>query len=682
MKRLVFASLIFGLLALMLPFSAAQEAEFTYAGEVPAPEFPAGLAWLNVSEALTLADLQGKIVLLDFWTYGCINCMHVIPDLKRLEAEYPDSLVVVGVHSAKFDNEGVTENIRQIVQRYGVQHPVVNDVDFQIWNTYGANAWPTAGLIDPLGRVVGGRSGEGVYEFFKPIIEVMDQEYRAAGLINTTPLAKLSPETAKMTDTPLRFPGKVLVDGQNDRLFIADSGHHRIIVASLATYDVLHIIGSGEAGLKDGDYTQAQFNNPQGLALAGDLLYVADTDNHALRQIDLATQEVTRLAGTGVMATRLMAPGPALGLDLRSPWDVYEQEGQLYIAMAGTHQLWVMDLAAGTLAPFAGNGREDLIDGPLAESELAQPSDVVSDGEWVYFADSESSAIRRAQIGEGGVVETLIGPVNEPQARLFTFGDVDGGINEARLQHPLGVAIGEGGLLYVADTYNNKIKLLDPVAKTIEAFVGDAQGGYFDGAGAEALFDEPGGLEYYAGKLYVADTNNHAIRVIDTADRSVSTVIFPNVNLLVSGNTSGGDVLQPLGTSEDLFASDKVITLEPQTAAPGEATLFWDAAMPFGYKLNAQAPFTLEWTADPVLSLEGESLSYQQITPELPIQFPVTLAAGQTEFRFDVTIYWCESINETLCFVERAQVVMPLNVSAESTNTLLFVDYSLTPPSN
>ena len=187
------------------------DSEFTYFGETPAPEFPSGLTWLNVEEPLTMADLQGKIVLLDFWTYGCINCMHIIPDLKRLEAEFPDELVVIGVHSAKFEGEGITENIRQIVQRYGVEHPVVNDHNFAVWQTYGVRAWPTTGLIDPTGKIVGGRSGEDVYAFFAPVIETMVQEYGDAGLIDTTPIA-LSPEIDKMTDTPLRFPRKVLVD--------------------------------------------------------------------------------------------------------------------------------------------------------------------------------------------------------------------------------------------------------------------------------------------------------------------------------------------------------------------------------------------------------------------------------------------------------------------------------------
>ena len=127
----------------------------TYAGTVDAPDFPEGLDWINTAEPISLNDLRGKVVLLDFWTYGCVNCIHIIPDLERLEAEYSDELVVIGVHSAKFTNEGETNNLKDIVQRYGLVHPVVNDKDFTVWNQWGANAWPTIALIDPAGRVVG-----------------------------------------------------------------------------------------------------------------------------------------------------------------------------------------------------------------------------------------------------------------------------------------------------------------------------------------------------------------------------------------------------------------------------------------------------------------------------------------------------------------------------------------------
>ena len=256
---------------------------YTWAGDVNAPDFPDDLDWINVTAPVSMEDLRGKIVLLDFWTYGCINCIHVIPDLKRLETEYPTQLVVIGVHSAKFENEGETENIRYIVRRYEVEHPVVNDHDFVIWQSYGVQAWPTFMVIDPFGKVVGQLSGEPLYDRIQPIIDTMAKEYGAAGVLNPEPLPQWQPELASMEETALRFPGKVLADPAGNRLFISDSNHNRIVVAALDTYEVLDVIGTGVEGLADGDYATAQFFRPQGLTLDGSTLYVADTENHAIR---------------------------------------------------------------------------------------------------------------------------------------------------------------------------------------------------------------------------------------------------------------------------------------------------------------------------------------------------------------------------------------------------------------
>jgi len=207
---------------------------YTWAGDVNAPDFPEGADWINVSAPVSIADLRGKIVLLDFWTYGCINCIHVIPDLKRLEAEYPEELVVIGVHSAKFDNEGETENIRRIVRRYEIEHPVLNDNQFVTWQQYGVRAWPTFMVIDPFGKVVGQLSGEPLYDRVQPIIDTMAREYGAAGVINRAPLPQWQPEMAREEHTaPLRFPGKVLADADGNRLFISDSNNNRIVVAAL-----------------------------------------------------------------------------------------------------------------------------------------------------------------------------------------------------------------------------------------------------------------------------------------------------------------------------------------------------------------------------------------------------------------------------------------------------------------
>lgn len=378
-----------------------------YAGDVRAPDFPPDADWINTDRPLTLRDLRGKVVLLDFWTYCCINCMHILPDLKRLEHKYAAELVVIGVHSAKFTAERDTGNLRQAVLRYEIEHPVINDPQMYLWRQYAVRAWPSVVLIDPQGKVIGGYSGEGIYEPFDQIIAKVMASFDREGLIDRRPLNLLR-EADREPQSLLSFPGKVLADAASGRLFIADSNHNRIVVASLVDGAVQEVTGG--------------FHHPNGLALDGNYLYVADTDNHALRRVDLTTRQVETLAGTGRQ-----------GDPLNSPWDLVLNDGVLYIAMAGPHQLWRLDLATRELAVYAGSGAEARIDGPLLTCALAQPSGITTDGCRLYFADSETSSIRSADLDPEGLVTTIVGE------DLFDYGDIDGSGAAVRLQHPLGV---------------------------------------------------------------------------------------------------------------------------------------------------------------------------------------------------------------------------------------------------
>ncbi|NND84410.1 MAG: redoxin domain-containing protein, partial [Acidimicrobiia bacterium] len=256
--------------------------------ELMAPEFPEGLEWINVAAPLRLGDLRGKVVLLDFWTYGCINCLHIIPDLERLEEEFADELVVIGVHSAKFEAEGSTGAIEDIVARYDIRHPVVNDRDFEVWSAYGARAWPTIWLIHPDGTLVGRMEGEGVYEVVQPVIadivrEEGDEIDRGA----------LALDLVERPRSVLSFPGKVEADPGSNRLAIADTGHDQVVIVDRTTGAVEQVLGSGERGFVDGAGLDAAFDGPQGLAFDGDTLYVADTGNHAIRAVDLSSGLVT-----------------------------------------------------------------------------------------------------------------------------------------------------------------------------------------------------------------------------------------------------------------------------------------------------------------------------------------------------------------------------------------------------
>ena len=433
--------------------------------------------------------------------------MHILPQLRELEQRYADTLTVVGVHSAKFPQEQATEAVAQAVRRHAIHHPVVNDHDFAIWQQYGVRAWPTLMFVDPLGKVIGKHEGEFAAGQLAPIIDRMLDEFGANGWLDrrvhdfgaTGPAAQTGPEAAT-----LAFPGKVAADERgNGHVYVADSNHHRLVVTGLRTLDgsVHHIIGSGEPGLRDGPAREAQFHWPQGMAVdpVTGTVYVADTENHAIRRVSPATGAVTTIAGTGKQARSFGGGGPALETDLSSPWDLallpdparavtagggantekqdYPDRGLLFIAMAGLHQIWALDLANGTIAPFAGSGREDILDGPRQEACFAQPSGLALDpaADVLYVADSETSAVRAIHL-ESDHVETLVG------TGLFDFGDTDAAPPRRlplacgaerpynhkikRLQHTaarrLSLAHGArwSGVvdLLVADTYNHKIK--------------------------------------------------------------------------------------------------------------------------------------------------------------------------------------------------------------------------------
>jgi thiol-disulfide isomerase/thioredoxin len=484
---------------------------------IEAPEFNGGVAWLNTASPLRLKDLRGKVVVLDFWTLCCINCMHVLPDLARLEKKYPNELVVIGVHTAKFENEKSTESIRKAILRYEVGHPVVNDAEQRIWESYGSRSWPTLCLIDPEGYLVARGSGEGLYDVLDNEIARLIKIHKAKKTLNEKPLKFQLARLQENGDSPLFFPGKVLADAASKRLFVADSTHHRIVVTALDGKKIA-VAGNGEPGKKDGPFASAQFNDPQGMALKDDLLYVADRKNNLIRVLDLKAKTVKTIAGTGEQGRNRRFGGAALETGLNSPWDLLIDKNRLFIAMAGHHQIWALDLAKNTLMRYAGSGAEDIVDGPLAISCFAQPSGLTGDGETLYVADSEVSAVRAVPLNDDGAVKTLVGK------GLFKFGDVDGEGDKVRLQHALGLAYHDGKL-YVADTYNSKIKVLDPAKRTCETFLGGEPEGWLAGP----LFCEPGGISCADGKLYVADTNAHRIRVVDLKTKTVATLKLQGV---------------------------------------------------------------------------------------------------------------------------------------------------------
>ena len=600
-----------------------------------AVEFPKGAQWLNVDRPLTIADLKGRIVLLDFWTYCCINCMHAIPDLKRLEERYPH-LVVIGVHSAKFANEKVVDNIRHAVLRYEVEHPVLVDNDFALWSAYGIRAWPSFVLIDPAGNVATKASGEGPYSMFDDAIASITETFDEQGSSKKEPFSS-DLVRDRVPGTPLSYPGKIEVDQEGKRLFVTDSNHNRIVVFR-PDGEITDVIGSGLAGTTDGALEDAEFDRPQGMAYdpRDDALYVADTENHLIRKVDMGAGTVETVLGKGYQGG-YATKGMGTDLAINSPWDLTILGDHLYIAMAGSHQLWRMDLLTHEAERYAGSGREDITDGNRERAALAQPSGIDTDGARIFFADSEVSAVRVVQDDE---VRTLVGK------GLFEFGDMDGKLPLARFQHPLGVLHNEGAVL-VADTYNHKIKLIDLELGSVHTLVGTGQSGAKDGPGRHATLSEPNDIALLDGNIYITDTNNHLIRLFDPGSDRLFTFKFTNA-----------EVLWPKPRGLRMTQVD----LEPVDVSPGDATVHLRLEPPAGHVWNADAPHHLAVAADDLLTIGDLG----QVDHTWDIEFPMTSSGeGTTNLRFQAIAYFCEQDVPELCRFVALELILPVTVTEE-----------------
>ena len=649
LKLIIYSTIILSFFAYK---AQAAERETTM---VRAPELLGGTGWLNTDKPIYIKDLKGKVVLLDFWTYGCINCIHIIPDLKKLEAKYPNELVVIGVHSAKFNNEKDSANIRRIILRYGIEHPVVNDSEFRIWRSYGVRAWPTLVLINPDGYVAGVVSGEGHYEALDNAIGALIADFSQKGKLDKVPIA-LALEKFKEPDTALSFPGKIIVGTikSSPHLFISDSNHHRIVITDLEG-NLVDIIGNGKIGKDDGSYDKATFNKPQGISLDNQYLYVADTENHNIRRVDLNTKTVKTIAGTGQQARGYGSGGTALQTPLSSPWDLIVIKDKIYIAMAGPHQIWVMDIKTDNIRPYAGSGHEGIDDGLLMKASLAQPSGITTDGKKLYIADSEASAIRSIDLNEKGKVETIIG------MGLFEFGDKDGQGREVRLQHPLGVLYHKGKL-YVADTYNHKIKIVNPEKKTSQTFLGVGLPGNADGDSPR--FYEPGGLAIYGNKMYIADTNNHSIRVADLTTKTVQTLTIA-------------------GLEEELGLPKETIVFPSRSIrANAKGNLTLNLNFPAGYKLTEGAPFDyeIEKCGEDSIKFTESNRKKSMISPKLPLIIPFTTSKGKgsCQLKVELNFNYCQEATG-VCFIKDLILRVPIQIKEEEKEQRIYLEYKIPP---
>ena len=626
-------------------------------GPDPASVITSQKGWLNTSRPLERKDLLNRVILLDFWTFCCINCIHVIPDLKYLEEKFGDRLTVIGVHSAKFANERDSENIRSAILRYGIEHPVVNDFDFSIWQRFGVRAWPTFILIDPKGHVVDTYSGEGNRAAIERDIEATLKRYAdvADEVVKLYPLP-LALEKNKEASSTLSFPGKIAAStiGKKDvsaemaTLYVSDSGYHRVL-ALTEEGEVLEQIGSGTEGYRDGNFAEAQFRRPQGVLFAYPYVYVADTENHALRRIDLKNKRVETIAGTGKQGyERRASNADALSTPLASPWDLafYPDDKHIAIAMAGTHQLWSYDIEAKTVSVIAGNGSESIDDGIYPYNSLSQPSGFsVYDGK-LYFVDSETSSLR---VLEGKELRTLIG------TGLFDFGYKEGVQGQALMQHALGVHADETGV-YIADSYNHSIRRYDPQTGYLHNYSGTGKRGSADGALAEAQFNEPNDIKRIDGKYFVTDTNNNAIRVIDPAAKTVTT--------LKIDRPAAAPAAAPDSAAPNLEKLEK-ITLA------SDAPLAVELKLSKGWKINHEAPSTLElydMSGDmPVLVKSYATAELEGLSVTLPALRPAA------SYLVQGTFYYCEQKEGAQCLIK--SVHQPVRAEKQGLASLVFGIY-------
>ncbi|AQT73453.1 NHL domain-containing thioredoxin family protein [Streptomyces sp. fd1-xmd] len=463
---------------------------------VRAPELIGKGGWLNTGgKDLTLADLRGRVTILDFWTFCCINCLHVLDELRELEEKHRDTVVIIGVHSPKFVHEAEHAAVVDAVERYEVHHPVLDDPELATWKQYAVRAWPTLVVIDPEGYVVAQHAGEGHAHALAKLVEELEAEHEAKGTLRRGDGPYVAPEPVA---GDLRFPGKALLLPSGN-LLVSDSTRHQLVELAADGESVVRRIGSGERGFA-GD----SFSEPQGLALLPDgRVVVADTVNHALRVLDLETGAVETVAGTGRQWWQgSPTSGPALEVDLSSPWDVAWWQGKVWIAMAGVHQLWTWDPQAGTVEVAAGTTNEGLHDGPAAEAWFAQPSGLAAAGDRLWVADSETSALRYVHATDTGyAVTSAVG------TGLFDFGHRDGDAAQALLQHPLGVTALPDGSVAVCDTYNHALRRYDPATGQVSTLATDLR--------------EPSDAVLVGGDIVVVESARHRLTRLRLPEEAV-----------------------------------------------------------------------------------------------------------------------------------------------------------------
>ncbi len=588
--------------------------------------------WLNIARAPRPSDLTNRIILLNFWAYSRASAMQVVPELDYLKDKFKDKLTIISVHAAKFKNEKNSDNIRNALMKIGIKHAVVNDALFRVWQSFNVNNWPTLILIDPAGNIVKTYNSVGGTDKVEEEIDRLIKKHRN---VRTDPLPTYL-ERYNAPEYVLRYPGKITYVediGGKPALFISDSGHNRILAVRPDTGKVFITIGSGHIGKYDGNLKKSQFYNPQGTLYRDGILYVADANNHLIRKVDLLNNRVTSIAGTGNRGdiVRLIKDAKAVKYPLTTPWDLafYPTKNEITIAMMGTNQLWTYDITEKTMRILAGSGtREFIDDGVYPENSLSEPSALAVHKGKLYFTDSDTSSLR---VFENGSIYTLIGK------GLFDFGFKDGNIWYGLMQHPLGLFVDDDGA-YIADTYNHSIRKFSHKFQKIGKFSGKGKRGMETETIRNARYNEPSDIIKVGDLFYVADTNNHLIRVIDTKDNKVGFLkIFP---------MKMEEILEPVS----ILYNVKRLDLS-SNFPPGEGNKF-KLQLSKGWKINKKMPnwaivFQVNAREDSEVSIVKTYSQEEILNGELNLSL-----LSSVDYRLQGTFYFCEDKKEGRCLVQ------------------------------
>ena len=546
-------------------------------------------SWLNSDRPLTQDDLRGRVLVLHFWSRNCIECVESAAAISQIEAENQGKLSVIGIFSPKLDAEKERQVAASLLHRRGLRQLTALDKDFRVWREFSVRDWPTTMLIDPLGHIFARYSGKIDLRKFRGDLERLLSTFPKPRVDPPLPYRFIVGPESELASV-MRFPAKV--SGENGVLWVADSANHRVLGMDEYSGKILHVIGEGIPGLKDGDFRQARFRYPRGILAHKGRIFVSDTGNHALRRIDLGRRQVVRVAGTGVRGLwSEFQRGKALETPLDTPLDLALAPAgkNIYVSMAGPHQIWSFDPDRGELARAWGNGKEGSEDGPNPMVEFMQPTGMVAVGKEFYLTDAIANSLRR--IGKDGAVKTLIG------GELSSFGFSDGGIDRGTMQSPEAVGQELGGLV-LADALNHAIRFYDSEKRSLSTLVGGQGPGHADGSFAEARLFEPSGIYSHGGKVFIADSGNHAIRVMNRRGRRLSTLPV----------AFAGSELRTPDYSRFPAKVDPALALaarEPFTAC---------LSVPEGWQLSKIAPSWLALAREKSTSLEPILSSLQILT--------------------------------------------------------------------